>query len=151
MHYSLLWSLIHALHIISVVLFVGGGTYIFLVLYPSLTLLSVKDRQSVQIQTLKRFFRGLMHGLPTMLITGWLLVLHEGGFTQATWSTNVMQAIGILVTLWFIMLYRGPYQKIQRALRPDATLFDTMKKQITLITALSMLAIISACLNYAVR
>ena len=92
-----------------------------------------------------------MHGLPTMLITGWLLVLHEGGFTQATWSTNVMQAIGILVTLWFIMLYRGPYQKIQRALRPDAALFDTMKKHITLIMALSMLAIVSACLDYSVR
>lgn len=153
MHHSVFlsafWSLILALHVISIVFFIGGGACVILVLYPSLSLLSVKDRQSVYIQTFKRFFRAFSHSLLTMLVSGCLLIVHEGGFAHTSWSTTLMEVIGILVTLWFIQLYRGPYRKVQRALRPDAALFDKIKNQIALMVVLSVVAIVAACWGYS--
>ncbi|MBO6037062.1 MAG: hypothetical protein J6P29_00625, partial [Acetobacter sp.] len=89
------------------------------------------------------------HSLLTMLVSGCLLIVHEGGFAHTSWSTTLMEVIGILVTLWFIQLYRGPYRKVQRALRPDAALFDKIKNQIALMVVLSVVAIVAACWGYS--
>lgn len=94
MPHSILWSLVLALHLISIIMWIGGGAYAAVVLRPSLSLLDQTQRNSVHLQTMARFFKGLTHAIPTTLITGWLLVLHEGGFANAPWTTNVMQLLG---------------------------------------------------------
>lgn len=50
------------------------------VLRPSLGLLDATQRASIHLQTLNRFFRIVWHTMPTVLITGWLLIFHYGGF-----------------------------------------------------------------------
>ncbi|QEO18081.1 hypothetical protein [Acetobacter vaccinii] len=148
MPHSILWSLVLALHLVCVTLLIGGIAYALLILRPSLSLLDATQRNSIHLQTLSRFFRGLTHGLPTLLISGWLLIIHEGGFANAPWTTNVMQALGIIIVLLFVRLHQGPYQKARRSIRPQASLFDSIRSQMLIILALGVLAILCACLGH---
>lgn len=148
MPHSPLWSLVLALHIISIALWIGGIFYAVAILRPSLGLLDATQRNSIMLQTLARFFKGLTHAIPTALISGWLLILHEGGFANVPWTVNAMQGFGILMALLFVRLYFGPYQKVRRAIRPQASAFDSIRLQMVAIMALGFLAILSACLGH---
>ncbi|WP_338332561.1 hypothetical protein [Acetobacter sp. LMG 32666] len=148
MPHSILWSLVLALHLISIIMWIGGGAYAAVVLRPSLNLLDQTQRNSVHLQTMARFFKGLTHAIPTALITGWLLVLHEGGFANAPWTTNAMQLLGLIMAVLFVRMYMGTYQKLRRAIRPQAAGFDSVRKQVLVIVALGILAVLSACLGH---
>jgi uncharacterized membrane protein len=95
-----------------------------------------------------RFFKGLTHAIPTTLITGWLLVLHEGGFANAPWTTNVMQLLGLIMAALFVRMYMGTYQKLRRAIRPQASGFDSVRKQVLVIVALGIITVLAACLGH---
>ncbi|MBO1325865.1 hypothetical protein K2X14_13030 [Acetobacter sp. TBRC 12305] len=148
MPHSILWSLVLALHLISIIFWVGGGAYAVVVLRPSLGLLDATQRNSVHLQTMARFFKGLTHAIPTALITGWLMIFHEGGFANVPWTTNLMQLAGILMALLFARLYFGAYQKARRAIRPQASVFDSIRTQVLVIVALGMLAVLAASLGH---
>ncbi len=148
MPHSILWSFVLTLHLVSIIMWVGGGAYAAVVLRPSLNLLDQTQRNSVHLQTMARFFKGLTHAIPTALITGWLLVLHEGGFANAPWTTNVMQLLGLTMAVLFARMYMGTYQKLRRAIRPQPSGFDSVRKQVLLIVALGILAVLSACLGH---
>ncbi|GAB3589072.1 hypothetical protein [Acetobacter peroxydans] len=148
MPHSLLWSLVLAVHIISIALWIGGIFYAVAILRPSLGLLDATQRTSIMLQTMSRFFKGLTHAIPTALISGWLLILHEGGFANAPWTVNAMQAFGIIMAGLFARLYFGPFQKVRRAIRPQASAFDSIRTQMLIIMALGFLAILSACLSH---
>lgn len=148
MPHSLLWSLVLAVHIISITLWIGGIFYAVAILRPSLGLLDATQRTSIMLQTMSRFFKGLTHAIPTALISGWLLILHEGGFANAPWTVNAMQAFGIIMAGLFARLYFGPFQKVRRAIRPQASAFDSIRTQMLIIMALGFLAILSACLSH---
>ena len=148
MPHSPLWSLVLTLHIISIALWVGGTFYATTILRPSLGLLDATQRNSIMLQTLARFFKGLTHAIPTTLVSGWLLILHEGGFANVPWTVNTMQAFGLILAGLFARLYFGPYQKVRRAIRPQASAFDSIRTQMLAIMALGFLAILSACLGH---
>ncbi|MCG0994239.1 hypothetical protein LHT11_03355 [Acetobacter indonesiensis] len=148
MPHSILWSLILALHIISIVVWIGGAAYATIILRPSLSLLDATQRNSVHLQTLGRFFRMLMHVIPTVLITGWLMIIHEGGFAHAPWTTNVMQLLGLIMAGLFVRVQMGPYQKARRAIRPQPATFDSIRNQILVIVALGLLTILVAALGH---
>lgn len=148
MSHSILWSLILALHLISIVMWVGGAAYAAIILRPSLTLLDTTQRNSVHLQTLNRFFKMLTHVVPTALITGWLMIIHEGGFAAAPWTTNAMQGLGLVMALLFVRVMMGPYQKVRRAIRPQATTFDSIRTQIFIIVALGLLTILVASMGH---
>ena len=148
MSHSILWSLILALHLISIVLWVGGAAYAAIILRPSLTLLDTTQRNSVHLQTLNRFFKMLTHVVPTALITGWLMIIHEGGFAAAPWTTNAMQGLGLVMALVFVRVMMGPYQKVRRAIRPQAATFDSIRTQILIVVALGILTILVASMGH---
>ena len=70
MPHSPLWSLVLALHIISIALWIGAIFYAVAILRPSLGLLDATQRNSIMLQTLARFFKGLTHAIPTALVSG---------------------------------------------------------------------------------
>lgn len=148
MPHSILWSLVLALHLISIIMWIGGGAYAAVVLRPSLSLLDQTQRNSVHLQTMARFFKGLTHAIPTTLITGWLLVLHEGGFANAPWTTNVMQLLGLIMAALFVRMYMVTYQKLRRAIRPQASGFDSVRKQVLVIVALGIITVLAASLGH---
>ncbi|RFD20687.1 hypothetical protein DY926_05115 [Komagataeibacter melaceti] len=148
MSYPIVWSLVLALHITGMAAWVGGMIYAAFVLKPSLGLLDATQRASVHLQTLGRFFRIVWHTMPTVLITGWLLIFHYGGFAVMPWQINVMQLFGLIMAGIFARIYFGPYQKARRAIRPQPGVFDSIRSLIMLNTGLGVLTIVAACLAH---
>ncbi|MGO3518627.1 MAG: hypothetical protein ACTINM_09095, partial [Acetobacter cibinongensis] len=141
-------SLVLALHILCIVVWIGGAVYATAILRPSLSLLDNTQRNSVHLQTLGRFFKMLTHVIPTALITGWLLILHEGGFAHVPWTTNAMQGLGVIMALLFVRIVSGPYQKARRAIRPQPATFDSIRSQILIIVAMGVLAVLVAAMGH---
>lgn len=148
MSHSIVWSLVLALHILCIVVWIGGAVYATTILRPSLSLLDNTQRNSVHLQTLGRFFKMLTHVIPTALITGWLLILHEGGFAHVPWTTNAMQGLGVIMALLFVRILTGPYQKARRAIRPQPATFDSIRSQILIIVAMGVLAVLVAAMGH---
>ncbi|GBQ72380.1 hypothetical protein AA103196_3045 [Ameyamaea chiangmaiensis NBRC 103196] len=148
MSHSLLWSLVLAIHIAGMTLWVGGAAYAVLVLRPSLGLLDTTQRSSVHLQTLNRFFRIVWHVMPMVLASGWAMVLHEGGFANTPWPVNLMQLLGLVMAGLFASAFFGPYRKARRALRPQPALFDAVRTRVGLVAVLGMVTILSASLNH---
>ncbi|MCX2560787.1 hypothetical protein OQ252_05140 [Acetobacter farinalis] len=148
MPHSILWSAILALHLGSMMFWIGGIAYAALIMSRSLSLLDTTQRNSVQLQSLGRFFRVLMHVIPTGLITGWLMILHEGGFAHMPWTTNLMQLLGVIMAALSVRILTGPFQKARRALRPQPALFDSIRKQLLVILFLGLVSIIAAALGH---
>ncbi|MBL7235365.1 CopD family protein [Novacetimonas hansenii] len=148
MSHSILWSLVLAVHLLGMAAWVGGMIYAVFVLRPSLGLLDAIPRVSVHLQTLNRFFRIVWHVMPMVLVTGWLMILHEGGFAAIAWQINLMQLLGLMMALIFARIYFGPYQKARRAMRPQPAMFDSIRSQILINIGLGVLTIITASLAH---
>ena len=145
---SIVWSLVLALHITAMATWVGGMIYAAFVLKPSLGLLDPTQRASVHLQTLNRFFRIVWHTMPMVLVTGWLLIYHDGGFAVVPWPINLMQLFGLIMAGVFARIYFGPYQAARRALRPKPGVFDSIRSLVLLNAGLGVLTIITACLAH---
>ncbi|WP_308720533.1 CopD family protein [Komagataeibacter xylinus] len=148
MSLSIVWSLVLALHITGMAAWVGGMMYAAFVLKPSLNLLDATQRASVHLQTLNRFFRIVWHTMPMVLVSGWLMIWHEGGFASLPWQINLMQLLGLIMAGIFARIYFGPYQKARRALRPQPGQFDSIRSLVLLNTGIGILTIITACLAH---
>ncbi|GBQ90721.1 hypothetical protein AA23498_0954 [Acetobacter nitrogenifigens DSM 23921 = NBRC 105050] len=144
----ILWSLILTLHIAGMTVWVGGATYAALILRPSLTLLDGAQRNAVHLLTLKKFLRVVWHVMPIVLVTGWLMILHEGGFAVVPWTTNAMQLLGLLMAALFLRIVFGPYQTARRALRPQQKTFDSIRTLVLGVAALGLLTILCASMGH---
>ena len=115
----------------------------------SLGLLDATQRNSVQLQTLKRFLRLVWHVMPLVLVTGWAMeIFREGGFAGADWHVNAMQGLGLLMAALFAAIYFGPFQKARRALRPQPAAFDRIRSLIGIKLVLGILVIVVASLGH---
>ncbi|MCE2564229.1 CopD family protein [Komagataeibacter sp. FNDCF1] len=145
---SIVWSLVLALHITAMAAWVGGMIYAAFVLKPSLGLLDPTQRASIHLQTLNRFFRIVWHTMPMVLVSGWLLIYHDGGFAVVPWPINLMQLFGLIMAGVFARIYFGPYQKARRALRPKPGMFDSIRSLVLVNIGLGVLTILTACLAH---
>jgi len=148
MSHSVIWSLVLAIHIAGMTVWVGGTTYAVLILRPSLSLLDATQRASVHLQTLNRFFRAVWHVMPMVLASGWAMLLHEGGFANTPMPVNLMQLLGVIMAGLFVSVHFGPFQKARRAIRPQPAMFDTIRTRLGIIAILGMLTILAAALNH---
>ncbi|BCI67930.1 putative integral membrane protein [Acetobacter aceti NRIC 0242] len=144
----ILWSLVLTLHIAGMAVWVGGATYAVAILRPSLSLLDKAQRSAVHLLTLKRFLRVIWHIMPIVLITGWLMIMHEGGFAAIPWTTNVMQVLGLIMAGLFLRVFYGPYQKARRAIRPQPQTFDSIRSLMLGVVACGVLAILCASIGH---
>lgn len=78
---------------------------------PEPTLTGCNTAQLCAFADIGPLFKVLTHVIPTALITGWLLIIHEGGFANAPWTTNLMQLLGIIMAVLFVMMYWGLTRK----------------------------------------
>lgn len=143
----ILWSLILALHLAGMAVWVGGATYAIAVLRPSLNLLDKTQRSSVHLQTLQRFLRILWHVMPIVLATGWLMILRDGGFAAVPWTINAMQLLGLIMAGLFLRIFFGPYRKARRAIRPQQQTFDSIRSLMLGVVACGLLAILCAAMG----
>jgi len=144
-----LWGLVLAVHLLGMATWLGGMAYALFVLRPSLILLDQTQRNSVHLQTLKRFFMLVWHAMPLVLISGWLMLgFRVGGFGNPDWHIQTMQALGLIMAILFATAYFGPFKKVQRALRPQPATFDRIRSIISLNLLLGVLIVVVASLDH---
>lgn len=144
-----LWGLVLAIHLLGMAIWLGGSAYTLLVLRPSLSLLDQNQRNSVSLQTLKRFFLLVWHAMPLMLITGWAMYVGRlGGFANPDWHIQAMQGLGVVMALIFVYTFFGPFRKARRALRPQPATFDKIRSMVSMNLLLGIVVVVIASLGH---
>ena len=146
---SILWGLVLSVHLLAMATWIGGAAYTVLVMRPSLGLLDNTQRNSVQLQSLTRYFRLVWHTMPLVLITGWLMLAFPlGGFNDPDWHVQAMQAIGVVIALLFLYAYFRPLRKVRRAIRPQPADFDRVRSLVSTNLYLGVLVVVIASLDH---
>lgn len=147
-----LWGIVLALHLFGMATLVGGTIYTHAVLRPSLGLLDVNQRNSVQLQTLKRFFSLIWVAMPLSIVTGWLMLAvplaPAGGFADRDWHVQAMQTLGIIMAVLFALAFFGPYKRVRRALRPQPAAFDSLRTTLSVNLVIASLIVVVASLDH---
>lgn len=138
-----IWNLVLAVHILAMAVWTGGMAYALLVLRPSLAVLAPPDRLALHGQTFKRFFLIVWHAMPLVLITGWAMVFGVyGGFATLPWPVNVMQLLGLVMAIVFLVLFFGPWKRFRA--QPSADAADSIRRLITVNLVLGAVVIVVA-------
>ncbi len=88
----------------------------YLCLRPAAGALEPPQRLRLWRGFLRRFFLWVWASAILLVATGyWMLVTHFGGFAGAPPYVDIMQALGWLMILLFVLLFHGPWLKFKRA------------------------------------
>ena len=144
------WSLVLALHLLCIVIWVGGMFFALVVLRPSLSTLDPAQRIAILSQVFRRFFLVIWHVMPLALISGYAMLFGVyGGFRGANWSIQTMQGIGLIMAAVFLYVYVSPWPRFRAAVSPAraAGAADMIRKLILVNLLLGLLNICIATLG----
>jgi uncharacterized membrane protein len=140
-----IWNLVLAVHILAMTVWTGGMAYALMVLRPSLADLAPSDRLAVLGKTFKRFFLIVWHAMPLVLITGWAMVFGVyGGFATIPWPVNVMQTLGLVMAIVFLVLFFGPWRRFRA--QPSGEAAGSIRRLILVNLILGVVVIVVASL-----
>ena len=141
----ILWDLVLAVHILAMTAWVGGMAYALLVLRPSLAVLSAPpDRLSLHGEAFRRFFRIVWIAMPLVLLSGWAMVAGVyGGFATLPWPVNVMQLLGLVMAVIYVVLFFGPYKRFRT--QPGVEAAASIRRLIHANLGLGVIVIVVAC------
>jgi uncharacterized membrane protein len=138
------WSLVLALHLVCVVIWVGGMFFALLVLRPSLSAVEPAQRVAIHSQAFRRFFLIIWHVMPLALISGYAMLFGVyGGFAGANWSIHTMQGLGLVMVAVFLAVFFGPWPRFRAAVGPAraADAADTIRRLILVNVVLGLLTV----------
>lgn len=106
-----------ALHVLSVVVWVGGMFFAHVCLRPAAaTVLEPPQRLSLWVQTFARFFPFVWLAIIFILFSGYLMLFTTwGGFGQTPIYVHIMNAFGIGMMLIFMHVFFVPYKRLREA------------------------------------
>lgn len=119
----MLYAALKTLHLLAIVLWVGGMAFVMLFLRPALPLLAPPDRLKLMREVLRRFFAAVTVAVVLALGTGLWMVgraarsIVQGG-SRFTWPADwlVMTAIGLAMAVIFGVIRLMFYPRFVRAL-----------------------------------
>lgn len=106
-----------ALHVLSVVVWVGGMFFAYVCLRPAAaTVLEPPQRLTLWAQTFARFFPFVWLGILLILSSGYMMLFHIwGGFAHAPLFIHIMNGLGIVMMLIFMHVFFAPYRRLREA------------------------------------
>jgi uncharacterized membrane protein len=118
-------ALLIAIHVLAVVVWVGGMFFAYMVLRPSAGPLESEARLLLWHRVFSRFFPWVWSSIVLLLASGYgMMFRYFGGFACAPLYIHVMQGIGILMMLLFLHLFFAPWRRfgdaVQRKDAPEA-------------------------------
>ena len=114
-------ALLIALHVLAVVVWVGGMFFAYMVLRPSAGPLEPETRLALWHRVFHRFFPWVWVSIVLLLGSGYgMMFLYFGGFAGAGLHIHVMQGTGILMMLLFLHLFFGPWRRFGHAVEREA-------------------------------
>lgn len=106
-----------ALHVLAVVIWVGGMLFAHMSLRPvAASVLEPPQRLTLWAGVFGRFFPMVWGSILAILASGyWMLLGPFGGFGNAPVFIHIMNGLGIIMILIFIHVYFAPYQRLRKA------------------------------------
>lgn len=139
-----LWAFVLAVHILCVVLWVGGMFFALAVLRPSLVALEPPQRLALHAQVFRRFFRVVWHAMPLILLSGYAMLFGEyGGFAHAGWNVHLMHLLGLIMAGVFVVIVFGPYARFRAG---ETGAVESIRKLILLNLVLGLVTVVVATL-----
>jgi uncharacterized membrane protein len=109
-------ALLIALHILAVVVWVGGMFFAYVVLRQSAGPLEPEARLTLWHRVFRRFFPWVWSSIVLLLASGYgMIILYFGGFAGAGLHIHVMHGIGIVMMLLFVHLFFVPWRRFSDA------------------------------------
>jgi uncharacterized membrane protein len=109
-------ALLISLHVLAVVVWVGGMFLAYMVLRPSAGPLESETRLALWHRVFRRFFPWVWSSIVVLLASGYgMMFLYFGGFAGARLYIQVMQGIGIVMMMVFMHLFFGPWRRFSDA------------------------------------
>jgi len=138
------------LHILSVVIWVGGMFFAYVILRPAAaSLLEPPQRLSLWRQVFNGFFPLVWASIITILITGLWMIMQLGGFAAVAGYINTMFALGLLMMALFMHVFFAPYKRLKKAVAEEnwpegGKQLNMIRKIVGINTLLGLLTIIVA-------
>ena len=106
-----------SLHVLSVVIWVGGMFFAYVALRPvAASLLQPPQRLALWVQVFGRFFPWVWVAVITLLLTGyWMIFVYFGGMQGVGVHVHLMHGLGVLMMLLFVYVFFAPYQELKHA------------------------------------
>ncbi len=125
----MLYSILKTLHVLSLIVWVGGMVFAHFFLRPALASLDPLLRLRLMHDVLGRFFKAVLVASLLILVSGlWMLgrvakqVVQSGGNFQMPLSWTLMTVIGIVMVAVFMHIRFALYPRLGRAVEAsDAT------------------------------
>jgi len=106
------------LHVLAVVVWVGGMFFAYVVLRPAAaTLLEPPQRLPLWQATLKRFFVWVWIAVGLILGSGAWMIHVLGGFTSLGAHVHLMLGIGVAMMLIFAHVFFAPFARLTRSVQ----------------------------------
>ena len=110
-------SIALALHVLAVVIWVGGMFFAYMALRPvAANVLEPPQRLTLWNGVFGHFFPWVWAAIIIILGSGyWMLLGPYGGFANAPVFVHLMNGLGLVMMLIFFHVYFAPYQKLRKA------------------------------------
>jgi uncharacterized membrane protein len=113
---KLLYTSMLLLHVLGVVVWVGGMFVMHVAVRPAaVALLQPPQRLPLMAATLERFFFWVGIAIVAVLTSGLAMILGGGGFRNAHLSVHVMFATGLAMMAIFLHIRFAPFRRLQAA------------------------------------
>jgi len=118
----MIYSVLKLVHLLSVIVWIGGMVFAHFFLRPALAALEAPQRVRLMHDVLGRFFRAVLVAAGLTLISGlWMIArvakqtVQAGGSFQMSLDWTVMAALGILMVIIFGHIRFALYKRLDRA------------------------------------
>jgi len=111
--------LIVALHVLAVVVWVGGMAFALFILRPGLAALPPAQRLAVLAKVFARFLPAVGYAIVVIAATGGWLLLQYGGLRNAPWGVHAMLGLGLVMVLVYLWILLRLNPRLQAAVRAE--------------------------------
>jgi uncharacterized membrane protein len=153
---KLLYTTLLLLHVLGVVVWVGGMFLMHVAVRPAaVDLLQPPQRLPLLASVLRRFFFWVHIAIVAVLLSGLGMILEGGGFRNAHLSVHLMFGIGLAMMAIFVVIRVGPFKRLQAAVTASdwplaAQHLERVRRLVTTNLVLGIVTIAVATIGRAV-
>jgi uncharacterized membrane protein len=137
-----------ALHVLAVVVWVGGMSFTLFVLRQGLAPLAPPQRLAVLARVFARFLPAVGAAIVVIAVTGGWLLMQYGGMRAAPWGVHAMIGLGAVMMVVYVVLLVRHNPRFQAAVAASdwpaaGALAERIRKLVALNLALGVIVIVA--------
>jgi len=146
-------SFMKLIHLLAIVVWVGGMFFAYVVLRPSAAeVLQPPERLRLWDKVFSRFFNWVWLGIFLVLVSGFYMIYLFGGFASLPLYINLMLLLGLVMVLIYVYVFFKCYVQFNRLVAKQAwpaagAMLGTIRKLVGLNLSIGMLTIAVAIIG----